>query len=58
MRNLSEKIKESLGKYNFTVNSVVLNSEESPDHENISRLCLFLTAPGNEIINGVSIDVC
>lgn len=57
-RNISEKIRDSLGKYNFTVNSIVLNSGDSLDHENISRFCLFLTAPGNEIINGVSIPVC
>lgn len=56
-RDFSKNITETLGNYNFTVNSIVLKSGEEQYSENLARLCLFLCAPGNEFLDGVSIPV-
>lgn len=45
-----------LSEFGIAVNRI-LWSQESPDPEGIARLCLFLSAPGNDSIRGAAIPV-
>lgn len=53
----TDKNEVKLQSHGFTSNNIIIKETENPPIDSLSRLCLFLCAPGNEYISGAVIPV-
>lgn len=47
-----------LSNHGFSTNRIVIQDLERLPLDSVARICLFLSAPGNEYLNGANIPIC